>query len=108
MIAYGIITIVVGMALCVLSVCLYAGDIELLHSYHRENVKEEDRKALGISTGLSLLVGGLGTTTSGLLALIFRENINSYIVLAILFGSLFVSIVLLFIFIKKYNGKIIS
>lgn len=108
MIAYGIITIVVGMVLCVLSVCLYSGNIELLHSYHRENVKEEDKKALGISTGLSLLVAGLGTLLSGLLALLFRENINSYIVLAILFGSLFLSIVLLFIFIKKYNGKIIS
>lgn len=108
MIAYGIILIVVGIVLCILSVCLYTGDIELLHSYHRENVKEEDRKALGISTGLSLLVGGLGAILSGLLALIFRENINSYIVLAILFGSLLISIVLLFIFIKKYNGKIIS
>ncbi|MBR4237386.1 hypothetical protein IKQ02_03005 [bacterium] len=108
MIAYGIITIVVGMVLCVLSVCLYNGNIELLHSYHRENVKEEDRKALGISTGLSLLVAGLGTLLSGLSALLFRENINSYIVLSILFGSLFLSIVLLFIFIKKYNGKIIS
>ena len=108
MIAYGIITIVVGMVLCILSVCLYSGNIELLHSYHRENVKEEDKRALGFSTGLSLFVGGLGTIVSGLLALLFRENINSYIILAILFGSLLTSIVLLFIFIKKYNGKIIS
>ena len=108
MIAYGIIVLIVVIILCVLSVCLCFWKIWLLHSYHRENVKEEDRKALGISTGLSLLVGGLGALLSGLLTLIFRENINSYLVLAILFGSLLISIVLLFIFIKKYNGKIIS
>ena len=108
MIAYGIILTIASTIICVLSVCLCFGKIGLLHSYHRENVKEEDKKALSLSTGLSLLFGGLGMMTSGLLALIFRESISTYIILGILFVSLFISIILLFIFIKKYNGKIFS
>ena len=106
MIAFGIIMLVVGIAMSILSILICLGNTNLIHSYHRNNVKEEDKKKYAISMGLSLLIGGLGITTSGILALIFEETINSYIYLIILFSSIFVSIIFLFIFIIKYNGKI--
>ena len=108
MIAFGIILSTVGITLSILSIFICFGKINLLHDYHRNNIKEEDIKSFSISTGLSLLIGGVGLTTTGVLALILKDSISVIVYDALLFGSILISFILALIFIKKYNGKIMG
>ena len=108
MIAYGIIFIITGLTLLVMSILLILGHVNLLHDYHRNNVKKEDKKKLGKTSGLSLLLGAFGAIFSGISALIWQEDIR-FIFLFLMFIIPFsVSAILMVIFIKKYNGKFIS
>ena len=108
MIATGIVVLVVGVAISVLSLLICIGKTNLIHSYHRENVKEEDKKKYAISLGLSLLIGGIGLITYGILVIIFKDTINQAIYLTVMLGSIFISIILALILNKKYNGKIMG
>ena len=108
MVTYGIIFILTGISLLVFSILLIRGNINLLHDYHKENVKKEDEKKLGKACGLSLLLGSLGTITSGVLSIIFREDIRFIFLFLIFVVPFTISVVLMLFFIKKYNGKIIS
>ena len=108
MIAYGIIMIITGMAILVMSILLFLGYVNLLHDYHRNNVKKEDEKKLGKSSGLSLSLSAFGAILSGIFALIWQEDIRFIFLFLIFIGPFFISTILLIIFIKKYNGKFIS
>ena len=108
MIIYGLILLLVGILFLILSILLCLGKIELLHEYHRENIKDNDKKTFGLLTGLSLMISSFGFITSGLLSLVLGEKANPNFTTIFFCAHLFVSIVLLLIFIKKYNGKIIS
>ena len=108
MIIVGIIIIVSGLALLIISILMMFGKVNLLHSYHRENVKEEDKKMFGITTGLSLSIGALGIIASGILDLIYLDNLSILAFLLTMFIPLGISIILVLIFIKKYNGSIMG
>ena len=108
MIWVGIIIIVSGVALLVMSILMMYGKISLLHSYHYENVKEEDKKIFGLLTGLSLSLGALGLIAAGILDLIFLDNLSLTLFLLTMFIPLGISIILVLIVIKKYNGSIMS
>lgn len=108
MIWVGIIIIVSGVALLVMSILMMLGKISLLHSYHYENVKEEDKKKFGLLTGLSLSLGSLGLIASGILDLIFLDNLSLTLFLLTMFIPLGISIILVLIVVKKYNGSIMS
>ena len=108
MVLVGIIIIVVGIGLLTISIFMMFGKVNLLHSYHRVNVKDEDKKMFGITTGLSLSIGALGILASGILDLIYLENLNMLAFTLTMFIPLGISIILILIFIKKYNGSIMG
>ena len=108
MIAFGVIAIIVGVGILTLSIFIMLGKINLLHSYHRENVKEEDRKKFGLLTGASLSIGGLGILASGILDLICLDKLPLLTYNLVMFVPLGISIILVLIFIKKYNGTIMG
>ena len=108
MIIVGIIIIVSGLALLIISILMMFGKVNLLHSYHRVNDKEEDKKMFGITTGLSLSIGALGILASGILDLIYLDNLSILAFTLTMFIPLGISIILVLIFIKKYNGSIMG
>ena len=106
MITLGIILVLVGLLLLVFSFLIARGHLSLIHDYHWDNVKEEDKKIFGISVGISLSIFGLGLLAGGILAFILGDNYPIGLLLAIEFGSMFVSVSALCVVIKKYNGHI--
>ena len=106
MLVFGIIVLVAGVSLLVISILLCLGFVNLLHDYHRNNVKPENKRKLGMSIGLSLMFGSLGFISSGLVAIIIKSESIIYLPLILLFVPLAISIILSVVFIKKYNGSL--
>jgi len=98
MYTFSIILFLTSLLLIILGVSIYKGNIELIHSYHRENVT--DKIGYGKAMGKSLIVFSLPLIVSGVIAF-FVENLLPVIVLI-------VGMVVGFIFIiktqNKYNG----
>lgn len=108
MVAYGIILLITGLSILVMSILLILGHVNLLHDYHRTDVKKEDEKKLGRTSGISLLIGALGAISSGISAFFWTEDMKFIFLFLIFIIPFIVSVTLMLIFIKKYNGKIIS
>ena len=108
MVAYGIILLITGLSILVMSIFLILGHVNLLHDYHRKDVKNEDEKKLGRASGISLLIGALGAISSGISAFFWTEDMKFIFLFLIFIMPFIVSVTLMLIFIKKYNGKIIS
>ena len=106
MIVYGIIILITGIIVLILSISLFLGHINLLHEYHRTNVKEEDRKKMGLSIGLSMLVGTLGMISSGIVSIVTNDESIIVLPILLLIIPLIIAIVLSLLFVKKYNGSI--
>ena len=106
MIVYGIIILITGIIVLILSISIFLGHINLLHEYHRTNVKEEDKLIFGRKIGICLSIMSIGMLSSGALALINSDL--DILVLILLFVPLFISIILLVVTIIKYNGKFID
>lgn len=108
MVAFGVIAIIVGVGIITLSIFIMLGKINLLHSYHRENVKEEDKKIFALLTGISISIGGIGILASGILDIIYLDKLPLLTYNLVMFIPLGISIILVLIFIKKYNGSIMG
>ena len=80
---FGISVIIAGAIFLVIAILICCGLISILHDYHTMNVKEENRKKMGLSIGLSMLVGTLGMISSGIVSIV--TNDESIIVLPISF-----------------------
>ena len=106
MLVFGIIILVAGVALLAISILLCFGFINLLHDYHRNNVKPEDERKLGLSTGLSLMLGSFGFISTGIVAIVIKSESVIYLPLILLFVPLIISVAFCIIFIKKYNGSL--
>ena len=104
-----IITAAVGAALVLLGISCRRGNIELLQSYHRERVKEEDRIPFGRAVGRGLIVIGCSVALFGVLSavtLLSDHKIFLYIGDGVLVAGLILGTVLCFSAIKKYNKGI--
>ena len=108
MIAYGIILLITGLSILVMSILLILGHVNLLHDYHRKDVKKEDEKKLGKASGLSLILGAIGAISSGISAFFWTEDMKFIYLFLIFIIPLTISVILMIIFIRKYNGKFIS
>ena len=42
----GIVTIIVGIACIIIGILNMKGNISMMHSYHIDNIKEEDKRSL--------------------------------------------------------------
>ena len=104
-----IFTIIVGIVLCVISFSVMRGNISLLHSYHRNRVKEEDIKPFGKLSGLGTLVVGIAVVVYGafiLLAMLTNNETYTLIGNIPLIVGLVVGMGIAFYAMKKYNGGI--
>lgn len=65
-----LITTIVGIVLIVLGISNTKGNINSLHSYHRNRVSEKDKPVFGKLMGSGLIICGISIIVSGLLSII--------------------------------------
>ncbi|MBE6664241.1 MAG: hypothetical protein E7602_07065 [Ruminococcaceae bacterium] len=104
-----VISILTGITFIVLGVVYTTGNINSLHSYHRENIKEEDKKPFGKRIGAGMIVQGIALLAYGVLLLISElaslPSLTS-IGLAVLIVGIILGLIITFWAIKKYNKTI--
>ena len=104
-----ITTIIVGIVVCFLAIRNMRGDISTLHSYHRNNVKEEDVKPFGKMIGIGTLLCGISIIIFSILqgvTLLTENDVFTIVGTFIMFAGLTVGIIITFYAMKKYNGGI--
>ncbi len=83
MLLYAILMFAVFLLFTVLSVMIYRGRTDLIHSYHQEQVK--DKAGYGRAFGKALFVFALAPFISGLVGLFADPSASSAVLPAILF-----------------------
>ena len=61
---------------------------------------------MGLSIGLSMLVGTLGMISSGIVSIVTNDESIIVLPILLLIVPLIIAIVLSLLFVKKYNGSI--
>lgn len=104
-----VISILTGITFIVLGVVYTTGNINSLHSYHRENIKEEDKKPFGKRIGAGMIVQGIALVAYGIL-LLFAELLAvptlTTVALVIMIAGIALGLIITFWAIKKYNKTI--
>ena len=102
MTVYTVMMFVLAILFMIVGIMVYAGKTELIHEYNRKNVEDEIgyAKAMGkalLGIAFSFLVGGI-------ISLIGKSTVFSYLSVAILVFGLLVSCVFIFRIQKKLHG----
>ena len=100
-----IITLLLGILICVMGAINMTGNISTLHKYHRQRVSEEDRKPFGKLVGLGTLVIGVGLIIFSVFNFI-NVGILTTLGMIILIVSIVVGMGLNFYAMFKYNKGI--
>ena len=100
-----IITLLLGILICVMGAINMAGNISTLHKYHRQRVTEENRKPFGKLVGLGTLVIGVGLIIFSVFNFI-NVGILTTLGMIILIVSIVVGMGLNFYAMFKYNKGI--
>ena len=98
-----------GVLICVIGAINMTGNISSLHSYHRQRVREEDRKPFGKLIGLGTLIIGVSLIVFGTLFFIFeRTQLNVLVLIGTveLILGIIVGTLISFYAMRKYNGGI--
>ena len=106
-----IIGIIIGIACIVIGVLNMKGNIKMLHSYHTNNIKEEDKIPFGRLVGIGTIIIGVSLIIYGFLNIMYTIIKNDQIVIMsniILVIGLIIGICICLFAIKKYNKKIIG
>lgn len=104
-----IVTLCLGIVICVLGIINMTGNISSLHSYHRKRVSAENIKPFGRLVGLGTLLIGIAMIVFGILFLIFeRTQIGALVMIGAveLIASIVVGTAISFYAMIKYNGGI--
>ena len=105
-----IFTILIGVV-CIVLGCLHRkGNIALLHSYHRNRVKEEDKIPFGKLVGLGVIIVGIALIIFGalsLMATVLQQELYLTIGYVVLIVGLIVGLGFSFYAMKKYNNGIL-
>ena len=104
-----ILTVLIGIFICVLGGVNMTGNITSLHSYHRKRVREEDKKPFGRLVGIGSILMGLGTSCLGVFMYIWESTQNQmyFIIGSVIFGAAFVvGLAISFFAMIKYNKGI--
>ena len=104
-----IVSLIIGVVVVLMGISHRKGNLSLLHSYHRNRVREEDKipygKRLGLGMfiigGALLIAGGLGFFKASL-----SETLYSILHNVILIGGLVVGCGIVFSAMFKYNKGI--
>lgn len=102
MTVYTVMMFVLAILFMIVGIMVYAGKTELIHEYNRKNVEDETGYAKAM--GKALLGIAFSSLVSGIISLIGKSSIFSYISVAVLIFGLFVSCVFIFRIQKKFNG----
>ena len=104
-----VLSLIIGIVFIVIGILNMRGNVNLLHSYHRDRVKEEDKKPMGKRVGIAMLIIAFSIIANGVLSylsLMFTNPILEYVGMGVLVVGLAVGLIINFCAIKKYNGKI--
>ena len=104
-----VIGILVGLICLVIGIQNIKGNVSMLHSYHINNIKEEDKPAFGRAVGLGMVIMAIALIVYGALFIPAELTENGIYATgggAILAVGLGGGIVLTLLAIKKYNGSI--
>ena len=104
-----VFSIIIGVVFIVIGILNLRGNINLLHSYHRDRVKEEDKKPLGKRVGIAMIIIAVSIIANGVLtyfSLTLQNPIFEYVGMGVLGVGLAVGLAINLYAIKKYNGKI--
>ena len=100
--------IIVGIVCIVIGILNRMGNISMLHSYHINNIKEEDKLPFGKMIGIGMITIGITLPIYGA-ALIVAEvtKENSYMIIAdiLLVVGIVLCLLISLYAIKKYNKK---
>ena len=100
-----IMTLLLGILICVMGAINMTGNISTLHRYHRQRVTEENRKPFGRLVGLGTLVIGVGLIIFSVFNFI-NIGILTTLGMIILIVSIVVGMGLNFYAMIKYNKGI--
>lgn len=101
---YSILMFAVGVLFIGFAIAIYRGNIDLIHSYHQTNVKEEDKEKYGKSFSRGMFILAVSLVLSGIIALLGESVpivIASIIILVIGFITAFIVISKVQ---EKFNG----
>ena len=104
-----IVSLLVGIVCIVLGILNTKGNISSLHSYHRNNVREEDKLPFGRLVGTGTIIIGSTLIAFGALSLITELTSKLLYILigtVLLVVGLFVGLGISLYAIKKYNKSI--
>jgi len=97
---FSIIIFLTSILFIIIGISIYKGNIELIHSYHQENVT--DKVGYGKAMGKSLIMFSLPLIISGIIAFFTETSIPVIILIA----GMIVGFILIFKTQQKYNGGI--
>ena len=104
-----IVTLALGILLCVIGVVNTTGNVTSLHSYHRKRVSQEDMKPFGILVGIGTIIIGLAIAALGILLYVHeRTEIKAYAIAGTVtvISGLVVGLGISFFAMIKYNKGI--
>jgi maltodextrin utilization protein YvdJ len=102
MIAYSIIMFAISILFLVISIAIYRGNTNLIHSYHQSNVS--DKEGYGRAFGKALLPLAIGPFISGVISLLVEDDVIILSSMGAMVLGLVISLVMIFVVQKKYNG----
>ena len=102
-----ILCVVIGVVCLVIGILNMRGKISMLHSYHINNIKEEDKAQFGRLVGIGMIVISLSLMVYGVLLYIALNDASYATIANIIFVlGLVIGIGICLFAIKKYNKKI--
>ena len=104
-----IITMGIGVVICVLAILNMTGNISSIHEYHRHRVTQENVKSFGRLVGIGTLIVGLSVICFDVLLIAFDITKANFLIplgLVVLFGGLALGIAISFFAMIKYNKGI--
>lgn len=104
MIAYSMLMFITAILFLGLTVAIYRGNTNLIHSYHQTHVKETDRKDYGKSFSKGMLVLAISLIFSGIIALFGTTTPIVMISISVLLIGMMISLIVLAKVQKKFNG----
>lgn len=103
MILYTVLMAAMTILFLWIGIMLHQGKTDLIHDYHQTNIPEERKKEYGKAFSISMFTISAACFVSGLLGL-WNSEFSSKLSLFALLGGLILSIVIIFLVQKKYNG----
>ena len=104
-----IFSFLVGILLIAIGISNMRGNISSIHSYHRQNVSEEDRIPFGKQVGLGMIIIGISIIIFSVLSAVgvyVENNVFAIAGTAILIVGIVAGLVLSFKAMIKYNKGI--